>query len=396
MNKLIGIACAALLAACTNQPMTGHVTSPNPEASRAKHFQSELDRIREHFNFPGITAAYILADGTSGNASSGLADIETKTPMTNNTRMLAASIGKSFVGAMSIALASEKKLSLDKPVSHWLDKYNWFVRLANHESMTLRHLLTHSAGLPDHVHTESFQKAFVNEWQASNNPFPPQRLVEFILDKPALFPVGQGWSYSDTGYILAGMVIEEATGHSYYDEVRTRYLDPLGLSDTSSADRRDLDRLAKGYLNPENPFGLPANTLDENGNLHFHPGVEWTGGGLVSTSRDLAHWGAALFTGKALSGDYLSELYNSIAIDSQHEDKQYGAGVAIHTNERFGPVYGHAGWIPGYISSLRHYRNSRVTIAFQINTDTGVFTSDDNVSKKIEERLLQIVIQNYE
>ena len=382
MRALLWAVCAAVLSACAHQPA----------ADRTTRFQTEIDRIREQYGFPGMTAAYVMSDGTSGTAASGLADVEAEFPMTDKSRMLSASTGKSFVGALCIALASKGRLDLDEPVSRWLGKYDWFARLPNRESITLRHLLTHNAGLPDHVHMKAFQQAFANEWRASNNPFPPKRLVGFILDKPALFPVGKGWAYSDTGYILAGMVVEEATGHSYYDEIRARFLKPLGLSDTSPADRRDLSRLAAGYMRPDNPFGLPAKTLDENHHLTWHPGVEWTGGGLVSTSRDLAHWGAELFTGKAMSGDYLPELFKSVAINPKDSSLRYGAGVAIYTSDRFGPVYGHAGWIPGYISSFRYYRNSGVTIALQINTDKGVISSDKDALSTIEERLLKVLV----
>jgi len=377
---------ATFLVACASQPAT----------DRAKHFRAEVDHIRKQYGFPGMTAAYVLRDGTSASVASGLADIEAKVPMKDRPRMLAASTGKSFVAAVCIALAMEGRLKLDEPVSRWLGKYAWFNRLPNHASMTLRQLLTHSAGLPDHVHMQAFQKAFASEWRETKNPFPPKRLVEFILDKPALFPAGKGWAYTDTGYILVGMVIEEVTGHSYYDEVRKRFLQPLNLRDTSAADRRDPERLAAGYMSPDNPFGLPAKTLDKNNHLYWHPGVEWTGGGLVGSSHDLAHWGAALFTGKAIAGDYLPELFKSVAVDPNDAGIRYGAGVAITQSGRFGPVYGHAGWIPGYISSFRYYPDSGIAIAFQVNTDAGAFASDKGLLGKIEERLVRALIQNHE
>jgi len=383
MRSVLWIVCVVFLTACAAQP----------ETDRASQFQVAVDRIRQQYSFPGMTAAFVLRDGTSGDAASGRADIEAEVPMTSRTRMLAASTGKSFVGALCVALASEGRLALDEPVSRWLGKYAWFKRLPNHESMTLRHLLTHSAGLPDHVHMEAFGKAFASEWRASENPFPPKRLVEFILDQPALFPAGQGWAYSDTGYILLGMVIEEVTGNSWYEEVRKRFLDPQGLADTEAADRRALAGLAAGYMQPGNPFGLPAKTLDDNNHLYWHPAVEGAGGGFVSTSRDLARWGAALVTGKAMPGNYLPELFRSVAIDPKHTDTRYGAGVAISKSETYGPVYGHAGWIPGYVSSFRHYPDSGITIAFQLNTDTGVFDSDKNVLGNIEERLARVLMQ---
>jgi len=382
MRIVYWFVCAAVLAACAHQST----------ADRATQFQAEVERIRVQYGFPGMTAAYVLRDGTVGGAASGLADIESEAPMMQNSRMLAASTGKSFVAALCVALALEGRLQLDEHVSRWLGKYDWYKRLPNHESITLRQLLTHSAGLPDHVHMKAFQQTFANEWRASENRFPPRRLVGFILDKPALFPAGMGWACSDTGYILAGMVIEEVTGHTYYDEVRRRFLDPLKLSDTAPADRRDLDRLAAGYMRADNPFGLPAKTLDVKHHLAWNPGVEWTGGGLVGTSRDLARWGAALYGGKAMSGNYLPQLLKAVAVSPREPDSRYGAGVVIYTSDRYGPVYGHAGWIPGYVSSFRYYPNSGVTLAFQVNTDKGVIDSSKNVLRKIEVRLMQVLV----
>lgn len=382
MRGLLWVICAAVLTACANHP-----TDPTTR------LQDEVDSIREQFGLPGITAAYVMRDGSHGAVASGMADVEAGVPMQANSRMLSASTGKSFVAALCIALALEGRLDLDEPVSRRLGEYEWFARVPNHESMTLRHILTHSAGLPDHVQMTAFEEAFTKRWQEDGAPFPPERLVAFILDKPPLFPVGQGWAYSDTGYILAGLVVEEVTGRPYYDELRERFLDPLGLTDTSPSNRRDLPGLAAGYTYPDNPFSLPVKTLDDKGRLYWHPGVEWTGGGLVSTSGDLAHWGAALFNGKAMPGDYLPELLRSIAIDPDNSTARYGAGVAIHKSEHYGPVYGHAGWIPGYISSFRHYPDLGVTVAFQINTDSGIVNSDENIPGSIDARLIQALIK---
>ncbi len=386
MRALLSIVCVAILATCAVK---------QPLADSVSRFQAEIDSVRARFNFPGMTAAYVLDDGTVGTAASGLADVEAEVPMTANTRMLSASIGKSFVGALCIAMALEGRMALDDPVSQWLGRFAWFKRLPNHESITLRHLLTHSAGIPDHVHMDAFAEAFANAWRESGNPFPPERLVGFVLDKPALFPAGCGWSYSDTGYILIGLIIEAVTGRPCFDVIEKRFLVPLALFDTSPADRRDLNRLAAGYMRPDNLFRFPVKTLNAKGHLNWHPAVEWTGGGLIGTSRDLARWGAALFGGEAMDGDYLPELLRAVAVDPDLDDIKYGAGVAVYSSGPFGPVYGHAGWIPGYVSSLRHYSEYGVTIAFQINTDIGIIDSDHDVLKTIENRLIQVLIEKH-
>jgi len=378
--------CATAVSACVTIPPADH----------AGRLQGELDRVRMEFGFPGMTAAYVLGDGSIGAAASGMADVEAGVPMTEHSPMLAASIGKSFVAALCVTLDLEGRLALDEPVSRWLGSYDWFDRLPNQESITLRHLLTHSAGLPNHVHMEVFHVEFAKSGRSPENPLPPDRLVAFILDKPALFPPGQGWAYSDTGYILAGLVVEAVTGQLLFDQLRERFLLPLALFGTAPADRRDLNGLAVGYMRPDNTFNLPARTLDGHGRLQWHPAVEGAGGGLVSTSPDLARWGAALFAGQAMSGDYLAELFRSVPVNPEAPGDRYGAGVAISLSDHFGPVYGHAGWIPGYVSSLRHYPEHGVTVAFQINTDIGIIDSDERVLAIVEERLARLFIEGEE
>lgn len=358
----------------------------------AEDFQSALNAFQKKYGFPGATAAYVLRDGTTGVAATGVSDIETGTPMTVQSRMLSASIGKTFVGATVVALASEGVLDLDIPVSRWLGDRKWFARIPNHKVITLRHLLNHSSGLPDHVHLKTFAIDVSHKWRKKHNPFKPEDLIGFVLDRSPLFEAGKAWSYTDTGYILIGLVIEKTTGRSYYDEIKKRFLIPLGLTLTAPSDRRFLPGLAAGYMAAENAFGFPRKTITADGSLAWHPGFEWTGGGLVSTSRDLARWGAALFAGNGMPGDYLVELLRAIPVSPDTTDAQYGAGVGIYRSGAFGPVYGHGGWIPGYSSSLRYYPDHGVTIAFQINTDIGIADDTTPVVQEMEARLAQIAI----
>jgi D-alanyl-D-alanine carboxypeptidase len=362
------------------------------ESDCTAEFQSALDAFQKKYGFPGATAAYVLKDGTTGVAATGFADVETGMPMTVTSRMLAASIGKSFVGATAVALSQEGVLDLDAPLSHWLGDRPWFGRLPNHDKITIRHLLTHSSGLPDHVYLENFTNEVSRKWREMQNPFTPEELIEFVLDQPPLFEPGEAWSYSDTGYILMGLVIEEVTGRSYYEEITKRFLKPLDLTLTSPSDRRYLPGLAAGYMAAKNAFGFPRKTIQADGLMVWHPGFEWTGGGLVSNSLDLAKWGALLFGGEAMSGDYLPELLQAVPISPENPNVHYGAGVGIYRSGPFGPVFGHGGWIPGYSSSLRYYPDHGVSIAFQINTDIGIVDDTTPVVREMEERLAQIVI----
>ena len=355
-------------------------------------FQSELETLHDQYQFPGATAAYILPDGTVEVVATGLADVELKIPMTPQSRMLAASIGKTFVGATVVALAQEGVLSLDDPISKWLGDRPWFSRLPNHDMITLRQLLTHSSGIADHVNVEPFIQAFRENWRATTNPFPPETLIAFVLDRPPLFKAGEGWCYSDTGYILVGLIIEAVTGHSYYEEVTRRFLVPLRLTLTTPSDRFELPGLAAGYLAPDNEFNLPSKTTLRPGVMAWHPGLEWTGGGLVSNSRDLVVWAKALFEGHAMEGRYLETLLQSVPISSEAPDTRYGIAVGIQENGPLGATYGHGGWIPGYCSSLRYYPEYGIAVAFQINTDIGIVDHSTPVIEDMEIRLAEVVM----
>lgn len=385
----VWISLVSLSALLTVPVGCGHCAKPK-EVRKA--FAAELAAVCEEYRFPGITAAYILPDGTVEGFATGFADIEENTSMTVESRMLAASIGKTFVAATTLALVHEGALRLDDPVSKWLGDRPWYARLPNHETVTVRQLLTHRSGIPNHVETSTFAEAFRTQWQAPDEPFPAQQLIAFVLDQPALFPAGRGWRYSDTGYILAGLVIEAAAGHTYYEEVSRRFLKPLSLRSTAASDRVDLPGLAVGYLAEDNAFGLPKKTITPSGSMAWNPAVEWTGGGLISNPRDLVVWAKNLFEGDAFDGNYLDDLLKGLPIDDSEPHTRYGLGVAIHEESRIGRSYGHGGWIPGYCSSLRYYPDYGIAVAFQINTDIGIVDSSARVVEAIEIRLAQIVM----
>lgn len=358
-----------------------------------EEFQVTLDSMRESYGFPGATAAYAWTDGRTGVASTGFAYMEAGTPMTPESRMLAASIGKTFVGATAVSLTAEDVLDLDTPIKQWLGDRPWFQRIPNHNQITLRHLLTHRSGLSNHVYIDEFASKASRQWPDQDLPFSPDSLVHFVLDKQPLFDAGEGWEYTDTGFILVGLVIEQATGRDYYEIIEERFLIPLDLRLTSPSNTRVLPGLASGYA-AENAFGFPHKTTTSEGVMVWHPGIEWTGGGLVSTSGDLATWAASLFGEKALSKAGLDLLLDSNPITPDTPDIHYGMGVAIHKGGPYGTVYGHGGWIPGYTSSLRYYKDHGVAIAFQINTDIGIVEDTSSVVQTMEFRLAEVVLSS--
>jgi D-alanyl-D-alanine carboxypeptidase len=141
--------------------------------------------------------------------------------MQPNDKMLSASIGKSYVSAVMLQLIQEGNASLDERIDHWFRAEPWFHRLPNASDITLRMLMNHTSGIPDHIENRRFIAA---RREAPDRFWSPQELVATILDEPPLFPAGKGWAYSDTNYILVGMIIEKITHKSYYDELTTRIL----------------------------------------------------------------------------------------------------------------------------------------------------------------------------
>jgi D-alanyl-D-alanine carboxypeptidase len=353
-------------------------------------FQAELDRLRQEHDLPGVTAAYLLPDGAPSVFSSGSADRDQGLPATVETRMLSGSTGKTFVAALALALQTEGKLDLDDPLGKWLEDEPWVARLPNADAITVRMLLNHSSGLADHVYSDAFAAAITS--LEPDRFFTPAELIGFILDAKPLFPVGEGYSYSDTNYILAGLVLERAGGAPYYEQIQSRFLYPLGLALTAPSPGRIHPGLAQGYLSPDSGLaGLGDTTLDR-GVLRFDPGSEWTGGGLVTSPRDLVTWVSALYGGRALGAPAVEEMLTSVAPGSgEGERSGYGLGVYIWKGED-GLEYGHGGWFPGYRTSMAFYPEHGVAVAVQTNGDR---VTGENVNA-IRRALARLVLSDPE
>jgi len=389
---LTGVAVGPWLAGGCRSEAASPEVPPGVEEDPEDRLQVELEALRREYGLPGATAAFILPLGTLGAVATGMADRDTGLEMEPHSRMLAASIGKSFVAATVLDLSRGRELGLDDPLTRWLSDRPWLPRIPSYDAITVRHLLTHTSGLPDHVYTAAFAEAVRARWNLPGNAFPPETLVSFILDRDAAFAPGSRWAYSDTGYVLLGMVIEAVTGSRWQHEVLERFLVPLHLADTTPSDRRTLPGLATGYVPPDNRLGLPASTTIAPGVMAWNPALEDAGGGLASTPSDLVRWGRALFEGGAMAGDYLPDLLRSVPTDSDGSVR-YGLGVAIREWGPFGRVWGHAGRIPGYTSSLRYYPDHRVAIAFQTNADAALLTRTRGDSlARIEHRLVHALL----
>jgi len=330
----------------------------------AKRIQTRFLELRKEAEFPGANIGIVWGNDKAMSVSVGFSDVEAQKALKPQDRMLAGSIGKTYVSAITLQLVEEGKLELDDKIEKWLGKETWFERLPNAKDITLRMLMNHSSGIPEHVLHRDFLKALRDQ---PDKVWKPEELVAYILDRKPLFEAGKGWSYADTNYILVGMIFERASGQTVYAEAQRRLLGKLKLKETSPSDSRQLHGLVTGYVAENSPFGFSGRTLLDDGRFIVNPQMEWCGGGFVSTAQDLARWAKFLYEGKVLDRQSLKDLLDAVPAKTGRGDK-YGLGAQVRQTD-WGISYGHGGWFPGYLSEMEYFPQYKAAIAVQFNTD---------------------------
>jgi D-alanyl-D-alanine carboxypeptidase len=326
----------------------------------------KLEEWHKAGTFPGATLGVVLANGESFGLAIGFSDRDSKTPMKRSDRMLAGSVGKTFAAATALQLVKENKIGLDDRIEKYLGSESWFARLPNAKEITVRQLMNHTSGLVRYEFKDQFTK------DLTANPekiWKPAELVAYLLDEKAPFEAGKGWDYSDTNYIVLGMIIEKVTGKRFYDEANRRLVKPLKLSDTIPQDGPRLKGLVQGYAGPNNPFG-GKDAMIVDGKFAINPQFEWTGGGYVSTAQDLARWAKMIYEGSAFSPELLPQVLNGVPAPMLGRESKYGLGVIIRQTAA-GVSYGHSGFFPGYMTDMMYFPEQKVAVAVQVNTSVG-------------------------
>ncbi|MGE3467394.1 MAG: serine hydrolase domain-containing protein [Pyrinomonadaceae bacterium] len=363
MLKLRYLFLVVLLVQVAGAQRPAAVTSKN--ALKAE-IQTKLDAWHKGGKFPGATVGVVLSDGESFGLAVGHSDRETKVPMKAGDRMLAGSTGKTFAGAVAMQLVKEGKIDLDAKVSKYLGTLPWFSRLPNANDITVRQLMNHTSGLVRYEFKDSFTKFLIE------NPMkawtPAERLA-YLLDEKAPFEAGKGWDYSDTNYIVLGMIIEKVTGKDFYDEARRRLIKPLKLKDTIAQEGPVMKGVVQGYAGAENPFGK-NDAMIANGKFLINPQLEWTGGGWASTGEDLARWAKLYFEGKAFDASLLTQVLDGVDAPMLGRTTKYGLCAIIRPTPA-GLTYGHSGFFPGYMTDMMYFPETKIAIAIQVNTSVG-------------------------
>lgn len=360
----VKLALFSVLIICSSSHLLAQTSAgkTNSAALRQK-LQSKIDEWHNAGKFPGATLGVCLADGNCFGLATGFSDLQTKQQMKPADIMLAGSVGKTYVAAVALQLIKEGKINLDDKIEKYLGQEKWFSRLPNARDIIVRQLMNHTSGLVRYEFKEQFTK------DLTANPdkvWKPEELVFYILDEKAPFEAGKSWEYSDTNYIVLGMIIEKVTGKKYYDLAKSRLLKPLKLENTIPQDSRKIKGLVQGYAGADNPFG-GTDEMIKDGKFAINPQFEWTGGGMATTAEDLARWAKFMYEGKAFDSSLLPQMFEGVLSPMLGQGTKYGLGVIIRPT-RAGLTYGHSGFFPGYMTDVMYFPDEKISIAVQVNT----------------------------
>lgn len=333
----------------TNTPNPVSVTmTPSAPSDQeiAEQLDSFLTKITANLSFSG--SALVARDGhILLNKGYGEADRERKTPNTAQTRFRIGSLTKEFTAMAILILQDRGQLDVrDRVCVYFSDCPSAW------EKITLHHLLTHTSGIPDYYSSP--------DWETlPPSAMSPSDIIAHFIDKPLDFPPGEGWNYSNSGYIVLGSIIEKVSGKTYEAFLQENIFSPLGMTDSGYL--AELEGLAVGYAR--------ANTVtpaDED-----MSGL-YASGGLYSTVGDLYLWEKALSTDILIPKDLRDAMFAPYSSTPFFNEYKYGYGWYIGESANHQMV-GNMGRVEGFTSLTTYFLGDKVTVIVLCNQrDVGI------------------------
>jgi D-alanyl-D-alanine carboxypeptidase len=298
-------------------------------------------------------ALVVVRDGDrTVRLAAGYGDLARRTPMRATDRFRIGSETKTFVATVVLQLVGERRLSLADTVERWLPGL-----VPGGQKITVRQLLNHTSGLFDYAEDKVFERQLDNPVKV----WAPRRLVAIATAHAPLFPPGARWSYSNTGYILLGLIVEQATGSSLGSQLRKRIFAPLRLRATSFDTKPQIaGRHAHGYTRFRKPRLTDVSVIS--------PSLLWAAGAIVSTADDLVRFHRALFRGRLLRPGLLAAMETTVRVTPE---QRYGLGV-FRTRWPCGVFWGHGGEIFGYETFADSRSDGKRDLVVAINADGSV------------------------
>ncbi|MEV8530536.1 serine hydrolase domain-containing protein [Streptomyces sp. NPDC051211] len=302
----------------------------------------------------------------SWTGTAGVADQRTGEKRQAQDRFRAGSITKTFVATVLLQLEAEGRLSLDDSVERWLPG---LVRGNGHDGrkVTVRQLLNHTSGVFNYTEDEEFGRTVFGTGflQHRYDTWRPEQLVRVATAHKPYFAPGTDWHYSNTNYILAGLVIEKATGNPYAKEVQRRILRPLRLDATVLPGTRPgmPEPAGRAYSKLSPDATAPTHDVTE-----LNPSLAGAAGEIVTDARDLNDFYRALLSGRLLPPRQMRAMTTTVPVPDA-PGVGYGLGIMSIRLSCGTQVWGHGGGIHGSSSNAVVTRDARHALAMNLNGD---------------------------
>lgn len=334
---------------------TGSSSTSGTVDARCEDLRASLEAVASTYarseSLVGL-AVSVASDGcTPWSQSWGAANIAADEALTTEHVLRAGSLTKSFTAALVLKLAEDDLLTLDDSLEQW------GIDLPSAAEITLRQLLNHTSGLADYQANPDFRSALMAD---PTREWTPQELVDLAVELGPTGLPGQIHAYSNANYILAGMVVESASGDTYADALRERVLEPGGLMHTYlEGSETWTEPTATGYA-------VVGDAPPEDSTGFYSPSQVWSAGAVACTVDDLREWVTVLLTSDFLaapSQTALVELVDSPGVDG------YGLGIfSIATGT--GSAFGHDGAVQGFQTAALYSPATGTSVAVMHNQIT--------------------------
>ena len=362
-------AAAVAVAVLTGSSVSGAgastATGPTHDAAVLRHQLHALVAA----GVPG--AVLVVRDGDEQlRLSAGTSNLATGTPMRVDNRFKIGSITKTFVATVVLDLVRDGKVRLGDTVAQWLPGL-----VPNGAHITVKQLLRHQSGLFDYFEDPRATAPYLGG--DLGFVWAPRALIKLATSHPPNFPPGTAFSYSNTNYLVLGLIVERATGHSLRQELRRRIFKPLHLGSTRfPTSQRFGPRLAHGYL--WSPQGRQDVTP-------VSQSLGWAAGGAVSSAGDVARFYRALLGGRILSQRLLHEMRQTVPLGP---GVGYGLGI-IRVASPCGPLWGHDGSFAGYLSDTLSSAGGRHQMVLLFDQNTFDDTAGPPAAQEAARRVIQ-------
>ena len=331
--------------ASTSPHAAPSITDPSIQSRIVEAVENDRKRFGGNTPIPATLIGVWDAKGHNFIRAFGYSDLVKKVPLTPADHFRIGSNTKTFVVSVLLQLVAEKKLGLDDPLSH----FSLGVTIPNGDNITVRELCEMRSGLFEGYDTPEFKKLNMKV----PKDFSPGMIVAWAMKQKPYFPPGKGYNYSNTNYLLLGMIIREITKDSVGNQIRKRLLEPFGLKQTFFPETQEMpDPWTRGYeLDKQGNWKDVSNTIPVQ--------LMGTAGEMISDMNDIRRWIELYATGKTCGAGTYNDLMNCIPFLG---NTSFGLGITCSTG-----WYGYTGALPGYNTADYHSPDTGLTIVAWIN-----------------------------